>query len=186
MQTTTDLTTITDETYAIDNPAAAYAGVSWRLEERGFAVQHTEPPLVNANSADFRGRLRGERDVVLDARKRKIGKWLVLGNIALVLFTLALMVTGEWRYVFDWVLTIEVVAGGYGLMLLRHPPERRRTVVEFSLVGEADGVRAIVQEGVGIVEDHVIFDWVRDAPVAVTAAEIEALVLKGGRSEARA
>ena len=41
-------------------------------------------------------------------------------------------------------------------------------------------------EGVGIVEDDVIFDWVRDAPVAVTAAELESLVLDGGRSEAKA
>jgi hypothetical protein len=179
--------TVVDQAYPIENPAAAYARVSWGLEERGFAVQYTEPPLVNASSADFRGRLRAERDVVLDAARRQLGKWLVLGSIGMVLVTLAMIVTGEERrFVLEWILTIEVIAGGYGLKLLSNPPARRRSVVEVALVGQSDAVHLSVQEGVGIVEDDAIFDWVRDAPVTVTAAELEALVVGDGQSEAQA
>jgi hypothetical protein len=187
MQATDNMTNVVDEAYAIDDPAAAYARVSWGLEERGFAVQYTEPPLVSATSADFHGRLRGERDVVLDAQRRQIGKGLVLGSLAMVGVTLAVIVSGEERrWLLEWLLTIEVVVGGYGLMLLRNPPARRRSVIDVALVGGSDGVRVTAGEGVGIVEDDVIFDWVRDAPVAVTAAELESLVLDGGRSEAKA
>ena len=187
MQAIDNMTNVVDQAYAIDNPAAAYAAVSWGLEERGFAVQYTEPPLVSATPADFRGRLRGECDVVLDAKRRRIGKSLVIGSLAMVVLTLVMIVTGEERrFVLEWILTIEVVAGGYGLMLLKNPPARRRSVIDVALVGGSDGVRVTAHEGVGIVEDDVIFDWVRDAPIAVTAAELEALVLNGGRSGAKA
>ena len=187
MQAIADLTTVVDHTYVVDNPQSLYERVSGGLGERGFAVQRTEPPLDGMAGADFRARLRGERDVVLDERRRLIGKALVIGSVLLVLFTLVLMVTGEERrFVLEWILTIEVVAGGYGLMLLKNPPARRRTVVEVALVGEAGGVHVAVQEGVGIVEDDVIFDWVVDAPFAVAAEEIEALVQDAGRGEAKA
>ena len=186
MQAITDMTTVVDRAYGIDDAAAAYARISWGLEEQGFAVQYTEPPLVDVQNVDFRGRLRAERDVVLDAARRKVGKSLVIGSVALVFFTLGLMVTGEERrFLLEWLLTIEVIAGGYGLLLLRHPAARRRTVIEFSLAGGADGVRVEVQEGVGIVEDDVIFDWVRDAPTVVTVEEIEKLLLDA-QSEAMA
>jgi len=111
----------------------------------------------------------------------------LIGSLAMVVLTLAMIVTGEERrFVLEWILTIEVVAGGYGLMLLKNPPARRRSVIDVALVGGSDGVRVTAHEGVGIVEDDVIFDWVRDAPIAVTAAELEALVLDGGQSEAKA
>ena len=52
--------------------------------------------------------------------------------------------------------------------------------------GGVDGVHVAVREGVGKVEQDVIFDWVADAPVAVAAEEIEALVLDLERAEAGA
>ena len=61
MQTTTDMTTVVDRAYGIDDAAAAYARISWGLEQQGFAVQYTEPPLVDVPNVDFRGRLHAER-----------------------------------------------------------------------------------------------------------------------------
>ena len=97
------------------------------------------------------------------------------------------MVSGEQRYwVFDWLLTVEVLMGGFGLMQLRHPPDRRRTVVEIAMAGQDDGLHVAVQEGVGRVEDDVIFDWLPNEPIGVKADEIDALVIGTGQGEAKA
>ena len=76
--------------------------------------------------------------------------------------------------------------GGIGLMQLRNPPNRRRTVVEIAMVGQADGLHVAVQEGIGKVEDDIIFDWLQGEPVDVKADEIDALVADTRRDEASA
>jgi hypothetical protein len=181
------LSSVVDRTYSVGDPGALFRGAERLLAGRGFAVQQVEPPLPGMTGTEFRAGLRGERDVVLDAKRRKIGKWLVIGGALMTAFTLAVIVSGEERYwVFDWLLTGEVLMGGYGLMQLRNPPDRRRTVVEIALAGEASGLHVAVQQGVGRVEDDVIFDWLADQPVDVKADEIDALVAEAGSSEASA
>ena len=182
-----NLSTVVDRTYTVEDPAALYSRAKELLTERGFAVQETEAPLAGMADAEFKAGLRGERDVVLDAQRRKLGKWLLIGGSLMTVFTLFVMVSGEQRYwVLDWLLTVEVLMGGYGLMQLRNPPNRRRTVVEIAMAGQAEGLHLTVQEGVGKVEEDVIFDWLPDEPADVKADEIEAIVSSTGRDEARA
>ncbi len=185
-----DLSTVVDRTYAVDDPAALYSRAEALLVARGFAVQQVEPPLDGMAGADFKAGLRGERDVVLDAMRRMIGKWLVIGGVVMTVLTLWVMVSGEQRYwVFDWLLTVEVLMGGFGLMQLRNPPDRRRTVVEIAMEGQpgpAGGLRVAVQEGVGKVEDDVLFGWLSDEAIGVNADEIDALVAGTRQGEASA
>lgn len=184
---TANLAMVVDRTYPVTNPSALYSRVETLLSDHGFAVQQTEPPLAGMASAEFRGGLRGERDAVLDLRRRKIGKALVIGGAVMTVLTLWVMVTGERPYwVYDWLLTIEVLMGGFGLMQLRNPEDRRRTVVEIALTGEPDGLRVAVQEGVGKVEGDAIFDWFDDEPDGLNADEIEALIQGTARDEATA
>jgi hypothetical protein len=181
------LSTVIDRTYTLDNPGALYSSTEELLAERGYAVHQIEPPLAGMDGLEFRAGLRGERDVVLDAMRRKIGKWLVIGGALMTVITLWVMVSGEQRYwVFDWLLTVEVLMGGFGLMQLRNPADRRRTVVEIAMVGQADGLHIAVHEGVGKVEDDVIFDWLPDQPVNMKAEEIDALVTSVRQGEASA
>ena len=181
------LSTVIDRTYTVENPGALYSRAGELLADRGFAVQQVEPPLEGMAGEEFRAGLRGERDVVLDARRRKIGKSMVIAAASLTVITLWVMVSGEQRYwVLDWLLTVQVLMGGVGLMQLRNPADRRRTVVEIALAGQADGLRVAVHEGVGKVEDDVIFDWLPDEPIDVKAEEIEALVTNARQGEASA
>lgn len=184
---TANLATVVDRTYAVADPGALYSRAETLLTDHGFAVQQTEPPLAGMPSAEFRGGLRGERDAVLDARRRKIGKTLVISGAVMTVITLFVMVSGEERFwVIDWLLTVEVLMGGFGLMQLRHPEDRRRTVVDITLAGQPDGLRVAVQEGVGKVEGDAIFDWVEDKPDGVNTDEIEALIQGTARDEATA
>ena len=68
-------------------------------------------------------------------------------------------------------------------MQLRNPADRRRTVVEIAMAGQADGLHVAVHEGVGKVEDDVIFDWLPDEPVGMKTEDIEALVTKAKQGE---
>jgi hypothetical protein len=182
-----NLFTVVDRTYPVDDPGAFYSRAEALLAGRGFAVQQVEPPLAGMAGTEFKGGLRGERDVVLDAVRRKIGKWMVIGGSVMTVLTLWVMVSGEQPYwVFDWLLTVEVLMGGIGLMQLRNPPNRRRTVVEIAMVGQADGLHVAVQEGIGKVEDDIIFDWLQGEPVDVKADEIDALVADTRRDQASA
>ncbi len=170
------LSTVVDRTYIVDDPSAFYLRTAGLLTELDFAVQLTEPLLDRKASAGFKAGLRGERDVVVDAMRRLMGKWLVIGAIFMTFLTLWAMVSGEERYwVLDWVLTAEVLMGGFGLMQLRNPADRRRTVVDIAMTGQAGGLHVVVQEGLGKVEDDMIFKWLPDEPVAVKAYEIDAL-----------
>jgi hypothetical protein len=179
------LSTVVDRTYPVDDPGALYLRAEALLADHGFAVQQVEPPLVGMAGVQFKGGLRGERDVVVDAMRRKIGKWLVISASVMTVLTLWVMVSGPQPYwVFDWLLTIEVLMGGIGLMQLRNPADRRRTVVEIAMAGQADGLHVAVQEGVGKVEDDVIFDWLQGEPVAVQPNEIDALLSSTKRDEA--
>jgi hypothetical protein len=176
------LFTVVDRTYAVDDPGALYLRAEALLADRGFAVQQAEPPLTGMTGVQFKGGLRGERDVVLDAMRRKIGKWLVISGSVMTVLTLWVMVSGPQPYwVFDWLLTIEVLMGGFGLMQLRNPADRRRTVIEIAMAAQADGLHVAVQEGVGKVEDDIIFDWLEGEPIDVKADEIDALVADSKR-----
>jgi hypothetical protein len=185
-----NLSTVVDRTYAVDDPGALYSRAEALLVARGFAVRQVEPPLAGRAGADFKAGLRGERDVVLDAVRRMIGKWMVIGGVVMTVLTLWVMVSGEQRYwVFDWLLTVEVLMGGIGLMQLRNPADRRRTVVEIVMEGQpgpTGGLRVAVQEGVGKVEDDVIFGWLPDEAIGVNADEIDALVTGTRQGEASA
>lgn len=178
------LSTVVDQKYKVESPRAFYGCVAEFLAERGFSVQPVEPPLEGMAGPEFRAGLRGERDAVLDARRRSIGKAMVIIGALLTVITLGVMVSGEQRYwVFDWLLTVQVLMGGVGLMQLRNPADRRRTVVEIAMAGQADGLHVAVHEGVGKVEDDVIFDWLPDEPIGMKTEDIEALVTKTKRIE---
>ena len=169
------LTTVVDRTFAVDGQRL-YQRLGTHLAERGFDVRQTEPPEAGSRPEEFRAGLRAERDVVLDATKRKVGKGLVIAGVLLTLLTLALMVTGEERrFVLEWLLTIEVIGGGYGLMLLKNPTMRRRTTVDVTLVGGAGGAHVLAREATGKVEDDVGFEWIDDPPRAITETDVEAL-----------
>ena len=178
------LSTVVDRKYKVESPWAFYTCAVEFLAERGFAVQPVEPPLEGMAGSEFRAGLRGERDAVLDARRRSVGKAMVITGALLTVITLWVMVSGEQRYwVFDWLLTVQVLMGGVGLMQLRNPADRRRTVVEIAMAGQADGLHVAVHEGVGKVEDDVIFDWLPDEPVGMKTEDIEALVTKAKQGE---
>ena len=181
------LSTVVDRTYLVDDPGALYLRAEALLADRGFSVQQVEPPLAGTAGAPFKGGLRGERDVVLDAIRRKVGKWLVISGSVMTVLTLWVMVSGPQPYwVFDWLLTIEVLMGGFGLMQLRNPADRRRTVIEIAMEVQAGGLHVAVQEGVGKVEDDIIFDWLEGEPIDVKADEIEALVADSKRVQVSA
>jgi hypothetical protein len=187
------LPTVIERTYAGQDGVSLYKRFAGWLASRGFAVQQTEPPLVDPSRSsgqapsEFRGGLRGERDVVLDAQRRALGKGLLISAALLTVVSLFVMVSGEDRYwVIDWLLTIDVVMGGVGLMLLRRPPDHQRTVVEVAIEGRGDSLRVEVREGVGQVEDGTIYKWVEGAEDAVGAEDIDALVTNAGPSEAYA
>jgi hypothetical protein len=185
-----NLSTVVDRTYTVDDPGALYSRAEALLTERGFAVQQAEPPIAGMSGPDFKAGLRGVRDVVVDARRRKFGKSLVIGGAVMTALTLGVMVSGEQRiWVIDWLLTVEVLMGGFGLMQLRNPADRRRTVVEIEIQGQpgpSGGLHVAVQEGVGKVEDDVIFDWLADEAIGVNADEIDALVTGTKQAEASA
>jgi len=179
--------TVIERTYDVRDGASLYRRFASWLAGRGFAVQQVEPPIDGARAAEFRGGLRGERDVVLDAQRRALGRGLLIAAAVLTVVTLFVMVGGEDRYwVLDWMLTVDVLMGGVGLMLLRRPPNRQRTVVEIAMEGHGDGLRVEVREGVGQVEEDVIYRWVEGAPVEIEANDIDELVANTDRSEARA
>ena len=184
--------TIIERTYSEKDAASLYQRFAGWLAGRGFAVQQTEPPPggpatgSGQPSAEFRGGLRGERDVVVDAQRRALGRGLLISAAILTVATLFVMVSGEQRYwVLDWLMTIDVLMGGAALMLLRKPANRQRTVVEVAIVGQREGLRVEVREGVGQVEDDAIFEWVDGAPAEVDASDIDALVTNAGASEAQ-
>lgn len=186
--------TVIERTYPQQDVASLYQRFAGWLSGRGFAVQQTEPPPVAPSTgsgqalSEFRGGLRGERDVVLDAQRRALGRGLLIAGIIATVATLFVMTSGEERYlVLDWLLTIDVLMGGAGLMLLRKPANRQRTVVEVAILGEGDALRVEVREGVGQVEDDTIFEWVEGAPAELREDEIDALVRNAGsRGEATA
>lgn len=175
-------TTIVDRTFASD-AQALYQRLSSLLSQRGFDVHQTEPPEVGATADAFRGGLRAEHNVVLDATKRKVGKWMVIVCAVMTAVTLALMVTGlESRWMLEWLLTVEVIGGGYGLKLLRNPPDWRRTTLDVSLTGAPGGAHVLAREGTGKVEDDVIYQWLEGSTPLITEADVEALTT----SEAKA
>ena len=92
--------------------------------------------------------------------------------------TLSLMVTGvDSRWLLEWLLTIEVLGGGYGLMLIKNPPDLRRTTLVVSLTGKANGAHVLAREGTGKVENDVVFEWLEGSPLLITEADVEALTL---------
>ena len=178
----TELATIVDRTFASDG-RTLYQRIAALLAQRGFDVRQTEPPEAGTSADAFRGSLRAERDVVLDATKRKVGKWMVIVGAVMTVLTLALIVTGvETRWLLEWLLTIEVIGGGYGLKLIKNPPARRRTTVDVSLVGEAGGAHVLARGATGKVEDDVVFQWLESSSPPITEADVEALA----SSEAKA
>ena len=170
-------TTIVDRTFASD-AQALYHRLSVLLTQRGFDVHQTEPPELGASADAFRGGLRAERDVVLGATKRRVGKWMVIVGAVMTAVTLALMVTGvETRWLLEWLLTIEVIGGGYGLKLIKNPPDWRRTTLDVSLTGEPGGAHVLAREGTGKVEDDVVYQWLEDSTPPITEADVEALTM---------
>jgi len=170
-------TTIVDRTFSFDGPIL-YQRLGALLAQRGFDVRETEPPDVDATAGAFRGSLRGVRDVVLDASKRRIGKGMAIVGAAMTVVTLSLMVTGvDSRWLLEWLLTIEVLGGGYGLMLIKNPPDLRRTTLVVSLTGKANGAHVLAREGTGKVENDVVFEWLEGSPLLITEADVEALTL---------
>ncbi|MDA1035396.1 MAG: hypothetical protein O3B65_00775 [Chloroflexi bacterium] len=167
--------TIVDRTFASDGQTL-YQRLGALLAQRGFNVQQTEPPEAGANADTFRGGLRAERDIVLDATKRRVGKWMVIVGAVMTGLTLALMVSGvDSRWLLEWLLTIEVIGGGYGLKLIKDPPDWRRTTLDVSLVGEPGGAHVLAREGTGKVEDDVVFEWIEGSSLLITEADVEAL-----------
>jgi hypothetical protein len=69
---------------------------------------------------------------------------------------------------------------------LRNPADRRRTVIEIAMEVQAGGLHVAVQEGVGKVEDDIIFDWLEGEPIDVKADEIDALVADSKRVQVSA
>lgn len=166
---------LVDRTFASD-AQALYQRLSALLTQRGFDVQQTEPPEIGANADAFRGGLRAERNVVLDTTKRRIGKWMVIVGAVMTAVTLALMVTGlETRWMLEWLLTIEVIGGGYGLKLIKNPPDWRRTTLDISLTGESGCAHVLARAGTGKVEDDVIYQWLEDSTPLITEADVEVL-----------
>ena len=168
-------TPIVDRTFASDGQTL-YQRLAALLTQRGFDVHQTEPPEAGVSAETFRGGLRAERDVVLDATKRKIGKWLVIVGAVMTAFTLAVVVSAGERWFLEWLLTIEVIGGGYGLMLLKKPPDWRRTTLDVSLTGEPGGAHVLAREGTGRVEDDVVYEWLEGSSPLITEADVEALV----------
>ena len=168
--------TIVDRSFASDGQML-YQHLWALLTQRGFDVQQTGEPEADRNAGNFHGSLRAERDVVLDATKRAVGRWMVIVGSVMTALTLALMVTGvETRWLLEWLLTIEVIGGGYGLKLIKNPPDWRRTTIDLRLIDGPDGAHVFAREETGKVEDNVVFQWVEGATNPITEADVEALV----------
>jgi len=140
------------------------AAVGRLLVDRGYVVESTAEGM------------RAVQETVLDARRRKMGKIIVGSMAGLTLFTLGLIVSlVEDRTVLEWLLTIIVVLGGYGLMQLREPPKLVRHVVEVH--GSDDGGQATlgVREGVGRVELDQVIEWLPQGTPEIDEEQMDAL-----------
>jgi hypothetical protein len=149
-------------------PQVALAGllvaVGRLLVDRGYVVEST-PESV-----------RAVQEMVLDARRRKMGKLIVGSMVALTLFTLGLIVSlVEDRTLLEWLLTIIVVFGGYGLMQLREPPKVVRHVVEVHLAEDAGQATLGVREGVGRVELDQVIEWLPQETPEIDEEQMDAL-----------
>jgi hypothetical protein len=134
------------------------------LADRGYAVESTAESV------------RAVQETVLDARRRRIGKIIVGGMVALTLFTLGLIVSlVESRTILEWLLTIIVIFGGYGLMQLREPPKLVRHVVEVHLADDAGQATLGIREGVGRVELGQVIEWLPQETPEIDEEQMDAL-----------
>ena len=174
--------TLDREVHSVE-PVRLYSAAADLLRERGYRVEETEGPGVEAEprglEAEPRGfaaTLRGERDTVLDARRRRRGNMLVGGAVLLTLVTFALMVTGEERrFVIEWLLTIDVLMGGLGLMFLKDPPKQVRSVVEVRVTGGGTDARLGIREGRCRIEEGRVIEWMPGEGVELGETELDGL-----------
>jgi hypothetical protein len=149
-----------ERAYTRVSAAPVFRAVAAMLTERGFDVRETEPPVAESDDGKFRAALRGVRDVVLDARRRFYGKLLLAGSALMTLVTFWLIVSlVDDRALLEWLLTIIVIVGGYGLMQLKEPPKRMRRIVDVRLTGGHGDCTLSVGEGVCLVEDERAVEW---------------------------
>jgi hypothetical protein len=121
-------------------------------------------------------RERGYRVQVLDARRRRRGKILVWAAVLLTLVTFALMVTGEERrFVIEWLLTIDVLMGGVGLMFLKDPPKHVRRVVEVRVTGGGTDARLAIREGLCRMEEGRVIEWTQSEGAELGETELDGL-----------
>ena len=138
-----------ERTYASASPGALAQAIGGLLAAHGCRV--------DGSSASA---MVGVCDLVQEARRRRIGKILLGTGVALAVVILLMMVSGVTdRALLEWVMTIDVLVGGFGLVQLRYPPRRVRRVVDVQLAPEAGGARVRVSEGVGMVEDDTLVGW---------------------------
>jgi hypothetical protein len=145
--------------------------VARMLSAEGYRVDDSDP-----------SHLVGRRDVVLDLRRRLMGKIAIGVAVILTLITLGLFIVGVTNVtLLDWILTVQVLIGGAGLMQLRHPPnwQRRMVDVRFTADADTDSVRVHVFEGVGKVEDDTLFQWLKGETAEVREEIIGELTVPG-------
>ena len=102
-----------ERTYPSTSPGALAQAIGGLLAAQGCRV---DSPSASA--------MVGVCDLVQEARRRRVGKALLGTGVALAVVILLMMVSGVTdRALLEWVMTIDVLVGGFGLVQLRYPPQ---------------------------------------------------------------
>ena len=159
-----------ERTYPSTSPGALAQAIGGLLAAQGCRV---DSPSASA--------MVGVCDLVQEARRRRVGKALLGTGVALAVVILLMMVSGVTdRALLEWVMTIDVLVGGFGLVQLRYPPRRVRRVVDVQLAPEAGGARVRVSEGVGMVEDDTLAGWLSGESAELREEAVSELAMSIG------
>ncbi len=134
----------------VASPAAqVYEETAQRLRGAGFSLRDAQPPEAAAEAERFDGKFMAKRDVVLDARKRRVGKIAFGVGVVLTIVLLIMLAEGigAERGIISTPLLVAVILGGFGMNRLREPEQRVRKLIEVSVMGAVGGGARLIARG---------------------------------------
>ncbi len=158
-------------------PLLVYDECARRLRGVGYRLRAAQAPDDARGGEEVAGRFVAVRDVVLNARRRRVGKialWLGLA-MTFALFVMIAEDIGAERGIISAPLLAAVVLGGFGMSRLAEPEQRSRKLVEVSVTGAlGGGARIAAKGGAGrAFGDDWVEEWSDEQDFSLEAAALK-------------